>query len=61
MHLPFGPFSEINPADENPYVHENTLKYFEELIEKASAVGIKIIVVHPSGEPIDENEREKNA
>ncbi len=59
LHLPFGPFSEINPADENTYVHKNTLNYFEELIKKATSVGIKVIVVHPSGEPIEENEREK--
>ncbi len=59
LHLPFGPFEEINPADDNPAVNKSTIEYFSRLMECASKIGIKVFVVHPSGEPIEENDREK--
>ncbi len=55
FHLPFSPFSEIDLSNTNTC--EFTIKYYEELIEKASAVGIKRFIVHPSGEPISDEER----
>ena len=36
---------------------DNTIKYYEELIKKASRIGIKRFIVHPSGEPISDEER----
>ena len=59
LHLPFGPFSKINPADSDEKIKDYTLSYFETLIKKAADVGIKIAVVHPSGEPIGEDDRER--
>lgn len=36
---------------------ESTIRYFEGLIEKASGIGIKRFVVHPSSEPISDADR----
>ncbi len=55
FHLPFAPFEEIDIS--LPSLAENTVKYFCSLIEKASAIGIKTFVVHPSGEPIADGDR----
>ena len=57
FHLPFIPCGLINLtyADTEEY----TLNYYSELIKKASDIGITRFVVHPSGEPIkDENRKE---
>lgn len=47
-HLPFAPFDKINPSVRS--VRDGTLVYFEELISKASKIGVDKFVVHPSGE-----------
>ena len=57
-HLPFLPFSEVNIASLESSVRENTIKYFTELILKASNIGIDKFVIHPSGEPIPNSERQ---
>lgn len=51
-HLPFGD-TDVSDKERCTY----SLRYFEELIQKASAIGIKRFIVHPSGEPIAEEER----
>ena len=55
FHLPFLPFETIDISQ--PSLADYTVKYFCSLIDKASAIGIKTFVVHPSGEPIDEADR----
>lgn len=55
FHLPFSPFSEIEMSKGT--LCRKTLGYFEELIKKASSVGIEKFIVHPSGEPISDGER----
>lgn len=55
FHLPFGPFDEIDISQ--PSLAEYTVKYFCSLIDKATAVGIHTLVIHPSGEPIAEEDR----
>lgn len=57
FHFPFSPFDKIDISNESTC--EGTISYFEELIKKAAAIGIKIFVIHPSGEPIEENDRPK--
>lgn len=57
FHLPFSPFSKINMASPEGEMRCYTLSYFEGLMQKAADIGIKNIVVHPSGEPYQENER----
>ncbi len=59
FHLPFMPFDEIDIS--HPEKCENTIKIFKELIEKANTIGIKVFVIHPSGEPIEENRAERIA
>ena len=55
LHLPFWPFEEIDISV--PSLADSTVKYFCSLIDKASSIGIKIAVIHPSGEPIAESDR----
>ncbi|MDO4744777.1 MAG: sugar phosphate isomerase/epimerase family protein, partial [Clostridia bacterium] len=56
-HLPFSPFEKIDISSLDDKKREYSIKYFYELIEKASAIGIDKFVVHPSAEPIDDVER----
>lgn len=49
-HLPFMPFSEIDMSKKQ--LQCRTLKYYKELIARASDIGINKFIVHPSGEPI---------
>lgn len=56
-HLPFTPFSSIEPSSPDSQVRLNTVKYHSELIRKAADAGIDKFVVHPSGEPIEEKDR----
>lgn len=56
-HLPFGPFSVIDPSSLDAGVRAHTLDYFKALIERASEIGINKFVVHASGEPIPPEDR----
>lgn len=49
-HLPFGPFEEIDIS--NPSLADFTVEYYKGLIKEGRASGIRIYVIHPSGEPI---------
>lgn len=55
FHLPFAPFSEIDISV--PELREGTVEYFKTLIRKGTDIGIKVFVIHPSGEPIPDSER----
>lgn len=57
FHLPFMPFEIWDISKEE--LCENTVAYMCELIDKATAIGVDKFVVHPSGEPVEENERAK--
>lgn len=57
FHLPFLPFETNNPAGREASVRKNTVQMQTEYIKRASDLGIKIAVIHPSGEPNDDNER----
>ena len=52
MHLPFMPFTEIDIS--NPALADRTVKYYRGLIENGAKIGVKLFVLHPSGEPIKE-------
>ncbi len=54
-HIPFSPFDEIDLSDENLVDH--TVEYACSLIDKATAIGIKKFTIHPSAEPMEEEER----
>ena len=55
FHLPFMPFKEIDIS--HPSLAEKTVEYLKEFIKKAAKIGIDKFVIHASGEPIDEDER----
>lgn len=54
-HIPFSPFDIIDISDVNKV--DYTVKYASELIEKAAAIGIKKFTIHPSAEPMTEDQR----
>ena len=56
FHLPFAPFDKIDIS--NPNLARQTVKMFKDYINKANDIGIKVFVVHSSGEPIEDSERE---
>ncbi len=57
FHLPFYPFEIIDPASLDKSVRKNTVERLSELIKRAASHGFKHAVVHPSGEPISDEER----
>lgn len=55
FHLPFAPFSVLDISNKNLSIQ--TIQYFSELIKKATDIGIDKFILHPSGEPIGDDER----
>lgn len=58
LHLPFN-HDFTDPAHFDPEVRKNTVQFDTELIKRASQIGIKYMVIHASGEPIEESDREE--
>lgn len=56
FHLPFLPFFKIDISKKK--LQKYSIDYLSELIKKASDFGIDKFVIHPSGEPILNNERD---
>lgn len=57
MHLPYAPFETIDPTSSDATIKTHTFDLFCSLIEKGSLIGINKFVVHPSKEPIKDEER----
>lgn len=57
VHLPFGPFSKLDPSTADPEVAAYIIEKQSELIRAAADAGIGIAVIHPSGEPYEDKER----
>lgn len=55
-HLPFD-HGEVNIASLDKKVREQTIALDSAMIEKSAECGIGMIVIHPSGEPIDDKDR----
>ena len=55
IHLPFGPFNVIDGTDIKNFAF--ALKLHTMILEAAAKAGIKIAVIHPSGEPYSDEER----
>ena len=53
--MPFAPGNEVDIS--NPDICKSTIKYLKELIKKAADIGIERFVIHPSSEPISDDER----
>ncbi len=58
-HLPFMPFKVIDISSTDNELRENAMNLYTEIIEKSADIGIDKFIVHPSGEPIGEDEREE--
>ncbi len=58
-HLPFYPFEKINIASLDKNVRSSTIDYLTGFIKKGSDIGINKFIIHPSGEPNDDKEREE--
>lgn len=56
-HLPFVPFDQIELSVTDQKLRKQTIAWLSELIRRGSDVGIDKFVVHPSGEPIKDEER----
>lgn len=58
LHLPFSPFPMNDISSVDPYVRKTTIDYHKVLIDRAATLGnIRNMVIHPSGEPMEESER----
>ncbi len=57
IHLPFLPFGIIDPSNSDPAHRMTTVEKQSELICAAGKAGIKLAIIHPSGEPYPEIER----
>lgn len=59
FHLPFFPFEKYNIASLSLPDRREALKIHSEYIKRASEIGVGIAVIHPSGEPNAEKDREE--
>lgn len=59
LHLPFYPFDVLNISSLNRSLQRATIARLSEIIKRGAAVGIQKFIVHPSGEPIADEEREE--
>ncbi|PWM38160.1 MAG: hypothetical protein DBX52_07795 [Clostridiales bacterium] len=57
IHLPFQPFQTNDPSALEESIRQATADAQKKLLEKAAVAGFKIAVIHPSGEPHQEEER----
>lgn len=57
--MPFGPFRVIDISSLHRELRENAINLYTELIAKAGDIGIDKFILHPSGEPIKDEEREE--
>ncbi|MCI6635963.1 MAG: sugar phosphate isomerase/epimerase, partial [Clostridiales bacterium] len=58
VHVPFSPFSLLDPAFADPAMRDKVVEIQSELLRAAADSGVEIAVIHPSGEPYAEDERE---
>jgi len=55
FHLPFDPFDKLDISKKE--LAKETVKYLSTLIEKAGDIGIDKMIIHASGEPVGDDER----
>ena len=59
LHLPFVPFGLIEISSKDKQLRDSSVNRFTEIISNAAEIGIDKFVVHPSGEPIPDSDREE--
>lgn len=59
VHLPFDPFEVLDISSVDEQLRRRSVQYLTELIRKATQAGVDKFIVHPSGEPISEEQRSK--
>lgn len=59
LHLPFYPFDVLDISSLNRSLQRTTIARLSEIIKRGAAIGIQKFIVHPSGEPIADEEREE--
>lgn len=57
VHLPYAPFESMDPTTPDPEKREYLFKTVTDIMKAAAASGIKLAVIHPSGEPYAAEER----
>lgn len=57
FHLPFMPFKSVDPSAVDEELRINTVNMMKSLIEKISALGTHIFIIHPSAEHFPPEER----
>ena len=57
FHLPFSPFSRMDISSPDEELRQKSVDKCADYIMKASDFGVKVFVIHASGEPIDEERR----
>lgn len=60
FHLPFQPFDTLNIAGLSRELRGNSVRYLSEWLKKAADADFRYAVIHPSGEPIAEENREES-
>lgn len=57
FHLPFAPFQQMDISSVDTALRKRSVAYLSELVKAAGDTGIATAVIHPSGEPMMEEER----
>ncbi len=58
FHVPFAPFSKLNLATFDKEILNYTVEFCKGCIDRIAELGVKIAVIHPSGEPNNPENRE---
>ncbi len=59
FHLPFAPFDLLDISSAEKEKRDKAIDIQSELIKSCGSIGIDKFVIHPSGEPIEKEEREE--
>ena len=57
FHLPFLPFEKLDPSAPDEALRISTVAIQKRMLDHAATAGAKVAVIHPSGEPYEEEER----
>lgn len=57
FHLPFGHFNQLDISATDGGFRKNSVDIIAEYVRKAADIGINKYIIHPSGEPIEEDAR----